>query len=209
MDAEQLSRMNEALDVLALVSATLRTVLLAGGIAFAGVATVDWAVRTRRLNPFSGVSRFMRTRVEPRLAGVERQVTRVGGHPASTPWWALVLYVVFAALLLAALDMLSSLLREALVATSMGRAGLLLLVVRWIFAFLRLALLVRVAASWFPRLATRRWVAWSFGATEWMLRPLRRVVPTMGVMDITPIVAYFALQIAQWMVETVMFAGLR
>jgi YggT family protein len=201
--------MNEALVVLSLASDTLRTLLLLGGIALGGVATVDWAVRTRRINPFSGVARFMRTRVEPRIAGVERQVLRVGGHPASTPWWALVVYVVLAALLLAGLDLLSSLLRQALAATSMGSAGLLLLAVRWTFGFLLFALLVRVIASWFPSLAARRWIAWSFGATEWMLRPLRRVVPTFGVMDVTPIVAYFALQITQWLVETILFAGLR
>ncbi len=201
--------MNEVLDVLALVSATMRTVLLAGGIAFAAVATVDWAVRTRRINPFNGVARFMRTRVEPRMAGVERQVIRAGGHPASTPWWALVVYVVCAALLIAALDLLATLLRQALIATSLGSAGLLLLVVRWTFAVLLFALLVRVIASWLPGLAARRWVSWSFGATEWMLRPLRRVVPTLGVMDITPIVAYFVLQIAQWLIETVLFATLR
>jgi len=201
--------MNEVLVVLALVSDSLRTLLLAGGIAFAAVAAVDWAVRTRRLNPFSGVARFMRARVDPRLAGVERQVARGGGHPASTPWWALVVYVVGAALLLAAIDMLSSLVREALVATSMGSVGLLLLAVRWTFGILLLALVVRVIVSWFPQLATRRWVSWSFGATEWMLRPLRRVVPTFGVMDVTPIVAYFALQIAQWLIEKVLLSGLR
>jgi YggT family protein len=201
--------MNEAISVLVLVSGTLRTLLLAGGLVFAGVALVDWAVRTRRINPFSGVARFMRARVEPRIAGVERQVARVGGHPSSTPWWALVVYVVSAALLLAALDILISLLGQAATASSLGSAGLLLLVVRWTFAFLRFALLVRIIASWLPRLAATRWVAWSFGATEWMLRPLRRVVPSIGVIDITPIVAYFALQIAQWLVETVLLAGLR
>ncbi len=201
--------MNEALVALALVSDTLRTVLLVGGIAFAAVATVDWAVRTRRINPFSGVARFMRARVEPRLGGVERQVARVGGQPSSTPWWALVVYVVCAALLLAAVDMVSSLIRELIAATSLGSAGLIVLVVHWTFAFLRLALLVRVIASWFPRLAARRWISWSFGATEWMLRPLRRIVPTFGVMDITPLVAYFALQIASWLVESVLLAGLR
>jgi YggT family protein len=201
--------MNEALLVLAMISDVLRTLLLIGGLAFAGVATVDWAVRTRRINPFNGVARFMRARVEPRLAGIERQVARVGGHPSATPWWALVAYVVVAALLLAALDLVSSLVREALAATSMGSMGLVVLLVRWTFGFLRLALLVRVLASWFPQLASRRWLAWSFGATEWLLRPLRRVVPTLGVMDITPIVAYFALQIVQWLVETVLFAGLR
>jgi YggT family protein len=196
--------MNEVLVVIAQVSDSLRTMLLVGGIVLAGIATVDWAVRTRRINPFNGVARFMRSRVEPRLAGVERQVTRAGGHPSSTPWWALVMYVVCAALLLAALDILSALVQQAFVATSLGSMGLLLLVVRWTFAFLQFALLVRIIASWLPSLGARRWISWSFGATEWMLRPLRRVIPTLGVMDITPIVAYFALQIAQSLLETVL-----
>jgi uncharacterized protein YggT (Ycf19 family) len=42
-----------------------------------------------------------------------------------------------------------------------------------------------------------------------MLRPLRRVIPTIGVLVITPIVAYFALQIVPWLGETVLFATLR
>ena len=201
--------MNEALAALAVVSGTLRTLLLVGGVVFAGVAVLDWAVRTRRISPFSGTARFMRANVDPRIAGVERQVARIGGHPSATPWWALVMYVVLAAVLLAAVDMLSTLLRQASAASSYGSAGLLLLAVRWTFGFLSFALLVRVVASWLPALASRRWVSWSYGATEWMLRPLRRVVPTLGVMDITPIVAYFALQLAQWLVETVLLAGLR
>jgi YggT family protein len=201
--------MNEALVAIAQVSNTLRTLLLAGGIVFAVVAVTDWAARTRRISPFSGVARFMRARVDPRLAGIERQVARVGGHPSATPWWALVVYIVCAALLLAALGMVASLLQDAAAASSLGGAGVLLLLVQWTFGFLRLALLVRIIASWFPRLANSRWIAWSFGATDWMLRPLRRVVPTIGVIDITPLVAYFALQVAQWLVETVLFSGLR
>ena len=35
----------------------LRTVLLAGAAVVAAVAAVDWAVRTRRINPFNGVAR--------------------------------------------------------------------------------------------------------------------------------------------------------
>jgi YggT family protein len=201
--------MNESLVALAVISNTLRTLLLVGGIVFAAVAALDWAVRTRRISPFSGTARFMRSNVDPRIAGVERQVARIGGHPSSTPWWALVTYVVLAIVLLAAIDTLSSLLRQAAIASSLGSAGLLLLIVRWTFGFFSFALLVRVVASWLPGLASRRWISWSFGTTEWMLRPLRRLVPRLGVMDVTPIVAYFALQIAEWLVETVLLAGLR
>lgn len=196
-----------ALTVIAALSAFLRSALLAGGIVIAAIATADWAVRTRRLSPFSGVARLMRGSIEPRLMGIERQVVRAGGHPSATPWWALVAYVVLASLLLAGLDMLVGLVRDVLVASSGGGAGLVALLIHWTFSFLRLALLVRVLGSWFPRAAGSRWFRWSYGATEWMLRPLRRVIPSIGMMDITPIAAYFLLQIAEGLVSRLLFPG--
>jgi YggT family protein len=201
--------MLDALSALATLTEFLRSAFLAGGVALAVVAAADWAVRTRRLNPFGGVARFVRARVDPRLAGVERQVMRAGGRATATPWWALILYVVVALLVLAALDMIAALVQQAALATSLGGTGLLLLAVRWTFGFLQFALLVRVLSSWLPRLGASRWVRWSYSATEWMLRPLRRLIPSLGVIDITPIVAYFALQLLQSLVENMLFATLR
>lgn len=200
--------MSDPILALALVSRGIRLALLVVGVALAVVAVLDWAARTRRLNPFSGIARFMRAKVDPRLGGVERQVVRAGGQLTATPWWALVAYVVIAALVIAVVDGVIGLALDAQLAVGRGAVGVLLLLVRWTFAFLRIALIVRVVASWLPRLAHSRWVSWSFGATDWMLRPLRRVVPSLGVMDITPIVAYFGLVIAEWLVESVLLAGI-
>jgi YggT family protein len=173
----------------ATLTALLRTAFLIGGAVLAAVAAADWAVRTRRLNPFGSVARFLRARVDPQLAGIERRVLRAGGRPTATPLWALMAYVIAAMLVLAGLEMISSLLRQAVMATTVGGAGLLLLAVRWTFGFLTFALLVRVVASWVPSLGASRWVRWSYSATEWMLRPLRGLIPSLGVLDITPNVA--------------------
>ena len=201
--------MIETLTALATLTQILRSVFLVGGIVLGLVAAADWAVRTRRLNPFGGVARFMRAQVDPRLGGVERQVLRAGGRATATPWWAFVLYIVVAAVALSALGMLAALVQEAALASTLGAAGLLLLAVRWTFGILRLALLVRVLSSWFPGLGASRWVRWSYGATEWMLRPLRGLIPSLGVIDITPIVAYFALQLVQYLVETILTGAMR
>ena len=201
--------MFQAYNALAAFTTLLRSVFLGAGVALAVVATADWAVRTRRLNPFGGIARFMRARVDPRLAGVERQVLRAGGRTTTTPWWALVLYAIVALLVLAVLDMIGALARQASVAASAGSMGVLFLVVHWTFGFLVFALLVRVLSSWLPGLAASRWIRWSYGATEWMLRPLRGLIPSLGVIDITPIVAYFALQLLQYLVETILLAALR
>ena len=196
--------MLEALTALATFTGFLRSVFFVGGVALAVVAAADWAVRTRRLNPFGGVARFVRARVDPRLAGVERQVIRAGGRTSTTPWWALVVYAVVALLVLAALDMISDLVSQVAFAASRGGMGVLLLAVRWAFGFLKFALLVRVISSWLPRLGASRWIRWSYGATEWMLRPLRKLIPSFSVIDITPIVAYFALVLVQYLVESIL-----
>ena len=201
--------MIDTLTAIATFTAWLRTALLAGGGVLAVVAATDWAVRTRRINPFSGIARFMRTNVDPRLLPVERQVSRVGGHPSATPWWALLVYIVLGLLLLAGVDLLAQLVRDALYATSLGGSGILGLVFHWTFSFLRIALLIRVIGSWFPAMSRSPWLSWSFGATEWMLRPLRRAIPSLGMIDITPIIAYFGLNIAEWLLGSVLFPGMR
>jgi YggT family protein len=201
--------MLESLTALAALTRILRSAFLVGGIVLAVVATADWAARARRLSPFGGPARFLRSRVDPRLVGIERQVIRAGGRATATPWWALVAYVMFAALVLGGLDMVGALLRDAAIATAAGAAGFLVLAVRWTFGFLKIALLVRVLSSWFPSLASSRWTRWAYGATEWMLRPLRRLIPSIGVIDITPIVAYFALQIVQYLAETILLNAMQ
>ena len=192
---------------LATFAGVIRSVLLGAGIVVAVIAAADWAARTRRISPFSGMARFLRGTIDPRIAGIERQVVRAGGHPAATPMWALVAFVVVAALVIAALDMIAKLGFEIMFALAEGGAGVLFLLVRWTFAVLQIALMVRVLSSWFPRAAHSRWLRWSYGATEWMLRPLRRVIPSFGSVDITPIIAYFLLQLVGALVTRVLFPG--
>ena len=201
--------MYQALATIASISAILRTGLLVGGALLAVVAGADWAVRTRRINPFSGLARFMRLNVDPRLIGVERQVARAGGHPSTTPWWGLLAYIVIALMVIAGFDLVGQLVREVLFATSVGASGIAGLLFHWTFAFLRVALLVRVIGSWFPRAAGSVWLRWSFGATEWILLPLRRVVPSFGMIDITPIIAYFGLNLLEFLLGSVLFPGAR
>ena len=201
--------MSTLLGAVATITAFLRIAFLAGGVVLATVAAADWAVRTRRLNPFGGVARFLRARVDPQLTGIERQVLRAGGRPTATPLWALMAYAISAMLVLAALEILSSLLGQAAMASTGGARVVLLVAVRWTFGFLTFALLVRVISSWVPSLGASRWLRWSYGVTEWMLRPLRGLIPSLGVIDITPIVAYIALQLLQYLVETILLATLR
>jgi YggT family protein len=172
-----------------------RTALLYLALVAGAVCLVDWAVRTRRLSPFGGVARFFRARVDPLMLPVERVVVRAGGRPSTAPWWTLVVIVVGGILLISVLGFFESAVRTAIFATQAGEIPKLVL--SWAFGILKLALIVRVVSSWLPVSPYSKWIRWSFILTEWMLAPLRRVIPRIGVIDITPILAWLLLNIVQ------------
>jgi YggT family protein len=171
----------------------LRILLFALGVLAALVCALDWLVRTRRVSPFSPLARFCRASVDPMLAPVERAVVRAGGLPSSAPWWGLVAVIVGGIVVITLVGALRVLLFRALYAASLGSGAIVQLLIAWTFEFLQVALFVRVISSWVQVSPYSSWVRWAYVSTEWLLRPLRRIVPTMGMIDITPLVAYFIL----------------
>ena len=175
----------------------LKTVLLSLAVVLAIICVMDWAVRTRKISPFNAVARFFRSSVDPFIAPVERKVLRAGGTPASAPLWALVAVVVGGIIIISVLDFIRAEVVRAMYFSNQGSAGIFRLLVSWTFSILKIALLVRVVSSWLPISPYSRWISWSFRLTEPILAPLRRIVPTLGAFDITPIVAYFLLGLIQ------------
>lgn len=163
------------------------------------IALVDWAVRTRKLNPFGPIARFFRRFVDPLMLPIERRIVRAGGQPAAAPWWTLVTIVVGGLLLIWVLEFLGNLLVSLLLGVQSPQ-GMALLLLSWAFALFRLALYVRIISSWVKISPWSRWIRWSYVLTEWLLRPLRQVVPTMGPLDVTPIVALLLL----WALQSVL-----
>ena len=175
----------------------LKTAFLSVAVVLAVICLIDWAVRTRKISPFNAVARFFRSSVDPFIAPVERKVVRAGGTPASAPLWALVAVVVGGIIIITVLDFIRSEVVRASYYSAQGSAGLYRLLVTWTFSILKIALLVRVVSSWLPISPYSKWISWSFRLTEPILAPLRRIVPTLGAFDITPIIAYFALGLIQ------------
>ena len=84
-----------------------------------------------------------------------------------------------------------------MIASQNGAAGVFHLLVSWTFTILKIALIVRVISSWLPISPYSRWVLWSYKLSEPILGPLRRIVPNLGGLDITPILAYFLLSLTE------------
>ena len=177
--------------------AAFRIVLFTAAAVLTAVCTLDWMVRTRRLSPFGPVARFMRNSVDPLLKPLERRVVRSGGLPSSAPWWALAAVVVAGIVLLSLLEFLRSEVAFVYDSLTGGPAGIIRLLVTWAFALAQIALIVRVLHSWFPVKPGAWWWRWSYTITEPILRPLRKVIPLIGMIDITPIIAWLLLTLLE------------
>lgn len=175
----------------------LRTALLSIAVVFAVICLLDWAVRTRKISPFNALARFCRSTVDPIIAPIERKVVRAGGMPASAPLWALAAVVIGGIIIVTVADFIVMEIVRANYYANQGSAGIFRLLVSWTFNILKIALLVRVVSSWLPVSPYSPWVSWSYRLSEPILAPLRRVVPTLGALDITPILAYFLLGLIQ------------
>jgi YggT family protein len=199
--ADKNSRVNAFISALDATINVSRVVFLALAVIAAGVCVTDWAVRTRRISPFSAVARFFRRTVDPLLAPIESRIIRSGGIPSNAPFWGLGVVIVGGIALISLLGFVRGQVTTIAFAADSGPRGILQLVVGWFFTILQIALIVRVISSWFPRIAASRWLRWAFTLTEPILRPLRQFIPPIGgMLDITPIVAYFLIKLVAWAV---------
>jgi len=162
------------------------------------VAATHWAVRNSRLNAFSGWATFTRRWSDPVLRPLERRIVRSGGNPQDAPLWLVGIAVVGG---LALIGILNWLIGFVLTIYEGAQGGsVLVIVVHYVFEVLRLAIMVRIIASWLslsPYSTVMRIVN---GLTSWLIDPIRRVLPTMGMFDFSPMVAYFVLYFTEALV---------
>ena len=69
--------------------------------------------------------------------------------------------------------------------------------VNLLFWVLEMAILIRVILSWFRLDPYHPFVQFIHQITEPIIGPLRRIIPSIGMIDITPVVALIVLQIVQ------------
>jgi YggT family protein len=175
----------------------VRLAFLSGAVVTGALCAVEWGVRARRLSPFSAPAKLARRLAGPLIAPVERRILRAGGTPASAPWWTLAAVIIGGIVILSALDFVRGQLVGVAWALDNGMRGITRLALSWTFGVLYLALLIRVIASWVQLNPYRGIVRLATTLTDPLLLPIRSVLPTFGMIDLSPIAAYFLLRILE------------
>jgi YggT family protein len=172
----------------------LRALVFVAAAVAALTAAAAMAVQRRAINPFGRAARAIRRLTDPLLVPIERRLLRTGLNPQHAPWW-LVGITIFVGIL--ALSLAEWLAIQAVVvrsAAAHGGSSVAYLLVDWSLNLLGMALIVRVVGSWIGASIYTPWMRPFAVATEWMLVPLRRVLPSFAMMDLSPLVAWFLIQ---------------
>lgn len=132
------------------------------------------------------------------LRPVERRLHRMGGNPANAGGWLIVVTAIAGIVLLSLLGWLVQTLDIAQAAARAGPRYTIALIIDLAYHILVIALIVRVIAAWFGMFRYSKWIRPAYILTDWIVEPLRRVVPPFGAMDITPLVAWLVLMFLRW-----------
>lgn len=74
----------------------------------------------------------------------------------------------------------------------------------WVYMIM---LFVRIMGSWFPEYQGHKFMRFLAYYTDPYLNIFRKLIPPLGMLDLSPIVAFFALQILEYLVKSLLYAA--
>jgi YggT family protein len=180
------------------ISLVARYTVAAAFFVSAFVALVYWAVRRGKLSAFGPLARATRSFADPFIKPLERRVIRWGGNPQDAPLWLLGIILVLGLIFLSLLNWLIGFVYEIFSLEHRGPGAWASFLLNLVYNVLLLALLVRVIGSWLGMGRYNRWLRFAYRLTDWIVEPIRRMLPPLGFIDLSPLVAFLAL----WLIRT-------
>lgn len=167
------------------------------------VALASWLVRTRRVSPFGALGRTLRTASEPLIRPVETRLVRAGGNPVHAGWWLVVAVAAAGVVLITLWNWLVDTAFSVAAAYAAGPRGMMVLAIDLVYRILVVAIWVRVLGAWFGHFRYSRWVRPAYALTDWVVEPIRRVLPPAGGWDWSPLAAWLALWVLKRVLLTI------
>ena len=164
------------------------------------VALTHWAARSQRINPFCDG------------AAVSRRARPPDGDPAvieraraplrqRAPLWLLAIVIGAGLLLLSLTSWLIGTATGLVLLADGGPRIWVRVLVDAVFTVLMAAILIRVIGSWLGMGPYNRWMRPAYALTNWLIEPIRRILPPMGIIDFSPMVAWLVLYVVRGFVR--------
>jgi YggT family protein len=139
----------------------------------------------------------MRKVSDPVLLPLERRILRAGGNPQNAPIWLLGIVVGGGLVLLSLTGWLIDLIIRLRYMAQSGPRMWVATLVSFMFTVLMTAILIRVIGSWLGIGPYNRWMRPVYVLTNWLVDPIRRILPPLGMIDFSPMVAWLVLYVVR------------
>jgi YggT family protein len=167
--------------IFAVLELVVRTLIVVALVYASLVAVTYWMVRSRRINPFGAWPRFMRRVSDPVLL----------------PLWLLGIVIGGGLLLFTFVQWLAGFVVTLRFLATAGSHAWLRFGLGILFQILIIAIIIRVIASWFGISPYKRWMRPVMVLTDWLIDPIRRILPPLGMLDFSPLVAWLVLVVVR------------
>jgi YggT family protein len=160
------------------------------------------------LNPFGWASRTIRRLTDPLVIPVRGGLRGFRMDPKFAPLILILIVILLGFFVLQLVGTIATTLAGILVSAQSGAFVTALgFVLYGLLSIYILFIFVRIIFSWGGVSYTNRLMRFLVDVTEPLLGPLRRVIPPLGPMDISPIVAFFILWLFQAAIAGTLLRG--
>jgi YggT family protein len=161
------------------------------------------------VNPFSRLAMNVRRLTDPMVNPIKRGLLAFGGEPKLAPLIVILIAILLGYFTISLIDAILFTIRGALVAISYGSiVGVVGYILYGLLQIYSLLILIRIVFSWGSVSYSNPIMKFLVRATDPLLVPLRRVIPPLGMFDISPIVAFLIIWLFQQAIAATLLRGL-
>jgi YggT family protein len=160
------------------------------------------------LNPFAWTSLTIRRLSDPFIGPVRRALVGFGVDPKYSPLVVILLVILLGYFVLQLASEIAVMLAGLIASLQKGAlVSALGYILYGLISIYILLIFMRIIFSWGMVSYTNRIMRYLVNTTEPLLGPLRRIIPPLGMMDISPIVAFFILWLFQQAIAGTLLRG--
>jgi YggT family protein len=160
------------------------------------------------LNPFAWSSLTIRRLTDPFVLPVRRALMGFGVDPKYSPLVVILIVILLGYFVLQLASTIAGTLSGLLVSLQQGAmVSALGFILYGLISIYILLIFIRIIFSWGMISYSNRIMRFLVNTTEPLLGPLRRMIPPLGAMDISPIVAFLILWLFQQAIAGTLLRG--
>ena len=163
------------------------------------------------VNPFTWHARNVRRATDPVIMPVRRMLMAFRLDPKVAPFILIIMLIVIGYLIVQIAGTLLNTIAGIFFAVHEQKSGAPVAIAGYLlfgfFGLYTLAIFVRIVMSWFGTSYANPLMRFLVRLTEPLLGPLRRMLPTVGMFDVSPIVAFLIVWICQTAVAATLLNG--